>query len=84
MAALALEYLARARPQEWSRQQAAAKVEVSGREGGPVQVEQQVVISSLAERVAAVVAARDADRALETAEADGDGVYGITSGGGEG
>jgi hypothetical protein len=49
-----------------------------------VQVEQQVVISSLAERVAAVVAARDADRALETAEADGDGVYGITSGGGEG
>jgi Homeodomain-like domain len=81
---LALEYLARARPQEWSRQQAAAKVEVSGPEGGPVQVEQQVVIASLAERVAAVVAAREADRELEAAEADGDGVYGITSGGGEG
>lgn len=76
---LALAYLERARPQEWSRAQS-SKVEVSGPGGGPVPVEQTVIIASLAERVAAVVAEREADRELEAAEAGADGAYQITSG----
>jgi hypothetical protein len=76
---LALQYLERSRPTEWGRQ-AASKVELSGPDGGPVQVEQSVVIASLAERVAGVVAAREADRELEAAEQDEDGAYQLTGG----
>jgi hypothetical protein len=76
---LALQYLERARPDEWSRN-AASRVELSGPEGGPVQVEQQVVVASLAERLAGVVAARRADAELEAAEPGEDGAYQITGG----
>lgn len=79
---LAMEYLARARPQEWGRNQA-TKVEMSGPEGGPVQVEQSVVIADLASRVASVVAAREQDRELEAAEVGSDGAYQIAAGGGD-
>lgn len=77
---LALMYLERARPDEWARS-APDRVEVSGPNGAPVQVEQQVVIAGLAERVAAVAARRREDAELEAAEADDEGVYAITSGG---
>lgn len=76
---LALQYLERSRPGEWGRQPT-SRVEVTGAEGGPVQVEQSVVIASLAERVAGVVAAREADRELDAAEQDEDGAYQITGG----
>lgn len=69
---LALAYLARSSPERWG--QNAAKVELSGPGGSPVQVQQVGQIASLAQRLHEVAAARQADaeaEALEGEDADG-------------
>jgi hypothetical protein len=65
---LALAYLGRTAPDMWG--QNAQKLELTGANGGPIAIEQQV--AGLADRIAQVAAARMADRELEAAEADDD------------
>ena len=62
---LALAFLGRTAPDLWGP--GAAKLEVTGANGGPLQIEQQ--IGGLADRIAEIAAQRRADRELEAAEA---------------
>jgi hypothetical protein len=57
---LALEVLGRKFPDRWGRRET-ARVELSGPDGGSVQVESSVVVSAVAERLVAVRAARAGD-----------------------
>lgn len=52
---LGLEFLSRSAPSRWGRQ-GPLEVEVSGKGGGPVQVESGVVVKALAERLAGTLA----------------------------
>lgn len=75
---LAMQYLQRARPNNWSQQAANinAKVEVSGPGGGPVEVEHTVEqVVNLSERLMAVRQQFEAEE-RELAEGDGDVVDG--------
>lgn len=65
---LALAYLGRTAPDMWG--QNAHKVELTGANGGPIAIEQQV--TGLADRIAQVAAARMADRELEAGEGGDD------------
>lgn len=67
---VALEFLRRSAPERWAPRDQVA-LEVSGAGGGPIAVEQSVVVAGLAERLADL----QAQRALEAAE-DGDVVDG--------
>jgi len=70
---LALAYLQRARPKDWSMAGANinAKVEVSGPGGGPIEVTHEVKqIESLAERLLAVRQEFEAEDALDAEEGD--------------
>lgn len=61
---LALSYLARTAPDMWGP--SAAKVEVSGPQGGPVQVEAR--LGGLAERISSIAVERRKDAELEAAD----------------
>lgn len=63
---LAMTFLARTAPDQWGP--SAQQVEVTGANGGPVQVDVER-ITSLAERIAAVVAERKADAEADAREA---------------
>jgi transposase-like protein len=64
---LALAYLARSAPKQWGQQ--SIGIELSGPGGTPLEGGEAVgQIAALAERLAAVAAARRADRELESAE----------------
>lgn len=52
---LGLEFLSRSAPARWGRQ-GPLEVEVSGKDGGPLQVESGVVVKALAERLAGTLA----------------------------
>lgn len=55
---LALEYLSRTRPERYARTPAAQRVEVTGIDGGAVQVESNELVASLARRLSTLVAER--------------------------
>lgn len=61
---LALSYLARTAPDMWGP--SAAKVEVTGANGGPMQVEHR--LGGLADRISGIAAERRADLELESGE----------------
>jgi transposase-like protein len=70
---LALEYLSRQSPERWGRH-GVSRVELTGPDGGPAEVEESTVASALADRFTQVLAEREAEReqaALEAAARPG-------------